>query len=162
MRLLVSGLAVLVMLLFAATTARATPTGNYRPELPPAALGNGCHPLPAGISLEFSYQVRRDDAEDGQRRMLLQYDLIDEQVVRSRLIAAFRAAGLAERPGDELGYLMPGGGEITAALRPYAVDADSIVRGEVILTMPETPAAGRGGVCDKPSSTKRFAAAGRS
>jgi len=154
MRALAVGVAVLIVLGFAGATGRAVPGGNYRPTLPPAALENGCHPLPAGLRLDFPYEVRHDDVERGTRTLLLHYDLLDEQAVRQRLAASFQAAGLAPRPGS--GYALPDGGEIRAEVRPFDVPADSIVRGEVRLVLPEAPPTSAEAVCDRPSSTKRF------
>ncbi|HYG92231.1 MAG TPA: hypothetical protein VD859_01480, partial [Nocardioides sp.] len=39
---------VLAVLLLSHRIGRAEPTGDYRPELPPDALTNGCYPLPSG------------------------------------------------------------------------------------------------------------------
>ena len=140
---------VLAALLVSPHLGRASPTGNYRPDLPADALASGCYPLPAGLTLDFPYQVRRDgDVGRGagrHRRLVLQYDRLDAVSVRARLGAALRRAGLPEDAAT-----------VTAYPR---VPADAVVRGQVVLSLPvvaQSTAAPDPAQCLDPFTTKRF------
>ena len=140
---------VVAALLVSPHVGRAAPTGNYRPVLPADAIANGCYPLPAGLTLDFPYQVRRDgDVGHGarrHRRLVLQYDRLEPASVRARLTAALRRAGLPPR---------------AAAVTAYPrVPDDAVVRGQVVLTLPvveQSPDAPDPAQCANPFSTKRF------
>jgi len=85
---------LLALVLVSPHVGRAEPTGNYRPPLPAAALSTGCYPLPAGLSLDFPYQVRTDGDVGPRRRLVVQYDEVDRATVVRRLDAALARAGL--------------------------------------------------------------------
>jgi hypothetical protein len=142
-------LAFLVLVLVSGAFGRAQPGGNYRPELPPAALENGCWPLPEGVRLDFAFQVRTDGEIAGpqgpRRRIVLQYDLIDAATARSRIHDAFRAASYAGDVRVDVSALT-------------GVASDSIVRGTAVIELPSTPRQSDSPVCAEPFSTKRFAA----
>jgi len=127
---------------------RAEPTADYRPPVPADALANGCYPLPAGLRFDFPYQVRSDAdvaTPRPHRRLVLQYDERDAATVRRMLGAELSAAGL------------PAGAAVVTPLD--GVPAGSIVRGTVVLTLPQVadqrPA---DPTCADPASTKRTAA----
>jgi hypothetical protein len=142
-------LAALALVLISPHVGRAEPTGNYRPLLPADALANGCYPLPAGMTIDFPYQVRSDGDVDGpggrHRRLVLQYDEIDRATAQQRITAALQRAGLPVASAT-----------VTAYPR---VPADSIVRGEIELSLPvvaqqtDVPDPDQ---CANPFSTKRF------
>lgn len=144
-------IALLVMLLISPHVGRAEPSGDYRPVLPADALASGCYPLPAGLRIDFPYQVRRDGdvgpPARRHRRLVLQYDLVGPGVVRSRLAAALRRAGL---PRDAA--------TVTAYPR---IPSDSVVRGQVVLRLPvarRESAVADPTACYDPFTTKRFPA----
>lgn len=161
-----TGLAVVVVLVLVALSpsfGRAEPTGNYRPDLPPDALTNGCYPLPDGLTLDFPYQVRTDGdvtVEGEQRRELtVQYDVVDADDVVESLTSSFREAGFTTvtDSGDELAFERPDTGTVTATVTPLEdIPDDSIVRGTVVLDLPSVPLSSDDPVCDDPYSTKRF------
>jgi hypothetical protein len=131
-------LAVLVVLISPAL-GRATPSGAYRPELPPDTIELGCYPLPHGLTLDFPYQVRSDGDVDGHRVLTLQWDQLDPADVRQRLDAALSRAGL------------PAG---AARVKPY--DGRAIVRGAIVLHLPVARLASDAPACRDPETTKRF------
>lgn len=139
---------VLALVLISPHVGRANPSGNYRPVLPAAALTTGCYPLPAGLTIDFPYQVRSDGDVGApghqQRRLVLQYDEVDRATVVRRLRAALARAGL---PADAA--------SVTAYPR---VPSDSVVRGQVVLTLPSEEVKSHDPQCDNPFSTKRFPA----
>lgn len=146
-----AGLALLVLALVLVSphVGRAEPTGNYRPPLPADAIASGCYPLPSGLTIDFPYQVRRDGDVDGpggrHRRLVLQYDEIDEATARARITAALRRAGLPASAAT-----------VTAYRR---IPSDSIVRGQIVLTLPSVAQASDvpdPEQCANPFSTKRF------
>lgn len=161
-----TGLAVVVVLLVVALSpsfGRAEPTGNYRPDLAPAALDTGCYPLPEGLTLDFPYQVRTDGdvIVDGEQRreLRLQYDLVGAEEVVESLTASFLDAGFtAVAPtGDVLEFERADAGSVTATVTPLAdVPEDSIVRGTVVFDLPSVPLASDDPICDDPYATKRF------
>lgn len=146
---LLPALIALVLLLVSPHVGRAEPTGNYRPPLPADALATGCYPLPSGMTIDFPYQVRSDGDVEGpggqHRRLVLQYDEVDRATAQQRITAALRRAGLP-----------PGNASVTSYAR---VPSDSIVRGEIVLTLPsvaqqrDVPDPAQ---CANPFSTKRF------
>lgn len=128
---------------------RAVPLASNRPTLPPAALDNGCFPLPAGLHLDFPYQVRQDGdvatPSGVHRRLVLQYDELDAAQVRRLLDRELAAAGLAAG---------------SATVAPIPDVGDAVVHGTVVLTLPQVkPPVGRPDiadqVCSDPASTKR-------
>ena len=146
---LLCGAAVLAALLISPHLGRAAPTGRYRPSLPPDAVVAACFPLPAGLTLDFPYQVRSDrDAGRGTaryRRMVVQYDEIDAATARTRIDAALLRAGLS-----------PSAATVTAYPR---IPADALVRGQIVLRLPlahPRPDAAQRGECLDPYSTQRF------
>ncbi|MGD9959888.1 hypothetical protein [Nocardioides sp.] len=155
---------LLVVVLFSGSFGRAEPTGHYRPALPPDALTNGCWPLPPGVRLDFPHQVRRDSDLGGEdhlrRRLVLQYDVVDEATALAGLRRAFTAGGFTPHPGPRPGMLAfhsPTSGAILASLTPLpGVPEDSIVRGTIVLNLPSTPVQSDSPVCADPFSTKRF------
>lgn len=143
-------LLLLVLLLVSPHVGRAEPSGHYRPVLPADALRSGCYPLPAGLTIDFPYQVRRDGDVTGpggrqQRRLVIQYDEIDRATAQQRITAALLRAGLPA-----------GSASVTAYPR---IPADSIVRGQIVLTLPrvaqqvDVPDPAQ---CANPFATKRF------
>lgn len=160
------GLAVVVALVLVALSpsfGRAEPTGNYRPELPPDALTNGCYPLPDGLTLDFPYQVRTDEdvTVDGEQRrhLRVQYDVVDAPEVVESLTASFLDAGFSTvtATADELAFERTDTGVVTATVTPLdGITEESIVRGTVVLDLPSIPVASDDPVCDDPYSTKRF------
>lgn len=161
-------LAGLVVLLLSPHLGRADPTQDYRPSLPPDALASGCYPLPGGVRPGFPYQVRRDGdvaTDEGPRRRLLgQYDVVDEDDALADLVAAFEAAGFRtlDDPGDHDAVLRrPGGGpRATVRIRVEqlpGVEEEDLVRGTFELDLPvrrlpaDAPA-----VCGDPKVTKRW------
>jgi hypothetical protein len=141
----------LAALLVGPHVGRAIPSGAYRPVLAIDALASGCFPLPAGLTIDFPYQVRRDgDVGHGprrHRRLVLQYDQVDPGTARARISAALRRAGLSPRAAT-----------VTAYAR---VPSDSVVRGQIVLRLPVTRRArdvADPGLCQDPSITKRFPA----
>jgi hypothetical protein len=133
---------LLALVLVSPHVGRAEPSGNYRPPLPAAALATGCYPLPAGMSLDFPYQVRSDGDVGQRRRLVLQYDQVDKATVVSRLGAALARAGL---PADSA--------TVTAYPR---IPSDSVVRGQIVLDLPQEEVKSHDPQCDNPFSTKRF------
>ncbi len=126
----------------------AEPTFNYRPALPEDALVNGCWPLPGGARFEFGYQVRRDTVElttAGTRRVLvLHYDRVDPGVARALVDAALTRAGVPER-------------RFRVWVHPFEqLDADALVRGEMVLWLPPTQPRGASPECTNPFATKNF------
>lgn len=142
--------AALVVIGISPHLGRAEPLATYRPTLPPAALDSGCFPLPAGLHLDFPYQVRRDGdvatPAGMRRRLVLQYDELSADQVRRRLEGELAAAGLSAR---------------SATVTPIPGVGDAVVRGTVVLTLPPARSpVGRPDIadqfCSNPASTKRF------
>jgi hypothetical protein len=154
---------VVAVVLLSGSSGRAHPTGGYRPDLPPAALTNGCWPLPAGVVLDFPHQVRTDgDLGDPPRRQLvLQFDVIDADTARAELREAFLVAGFADSRDDreQLVFERPGFGTVSALVTPLPGAEDFVVRGTIVLDLPVSAPSTSDPVCDQPSSTKRFTAA---
>ncbi len=141
--LVATGLATLAVALSPAL-GRAVPTGDYRPPLPPDTIALGCYPLPAGLVLDFPFQVRSDGDVEGRRVLVVQWDELDADEVRARLDAALDRAGLPRR---------------SATLTPYPdAGAGSIVRGTVELHLPVVALASDDPACRDPATTKRFPA----
>lgn len=160
-RSVIAGLVVVAAVLTALSPqfGRATPSGEYRPPLPPDALSNGCYPLPAGVEFGFPYQVRTDGDVGGRRILVIQYDLIDlEDAVRG-LENSFLVAGF-DRTDDqptELGFTKPGVGEVNAAVASLdPLTDDQIVRGTITLDLPVVERQSDDPVCFDVTSTKRF------
>lgn len=152
------------------TTDRAEVVHNYRPDLPPAALDHGCFPLPHGLRFGFGYQVRRDGdvaSPDGtRRRLVLQYDEVDERSASRLLAASFVRAGFVRtgfvgagfvRSDEAMLFRRPDVGRVAAVVRglPELSDAD-LVRGTIVLDLPSSPPASHDPACGESSSTKRF------
>jgi hypothetical protein len=140
---------LVVLVLVSPHVGRAEPLGNYRPLLPADAIRSGCYPLPAGLTLDFPYQVRSDGDVPGpggpHRRLVVQYDEIDAATARRRITAALRRAGLPAT---------------SAVVTSYPrIPADALVRGQIVLTLPvvaqrtDVPDPAQ---CANPFSTKRF------
>lgn len=137
----------LVLVALSPSFGRATPSGSYRPPLPPDALTNGCWPLPGHARLTFPYQVRSDHlalTHHGVRRQLvLHYDVLDAPAVRRRLHRAFERAEVLDR--------------VRMRVEPFEDVSDSmVVRGTVVLLLPPTEHRRGRAVCGEPSSTKQF------
>lgn len=141
---------------------RAHPTANYRPPLAPAALDNGCFPLPDGVRLDFPYQVRSDgDVETGRvsrRHLLLQFDEIDVDDAVAEVAASFGRAGFDVVSSEPvLRFRKPGVGRVRAVVQPLPdVTPDSLVRGTVALDLPTIEVQSDDPECSNPYSTKRF------
>lgn len=156
-----------VVVAFSGSFGRAQPLGSYRPVLAPAALSNGCWPLPDGVALDFPYQVRTDGdvGPPGRERrhLVLQFDLIDVDTARQQVIDAFVSAGFTEAaPPSPAGPVLvkPGIGRVEVEATALAgVPDDSIVRGTIVLTLPSTQVQTDSLLCSDPYSTKRFPAA---
>lgn len=165
-RFTVVALVALTLLLigFSNSFGRAQPTGSYRPDLPPAALANGCWSLPAGVTFGFAYQVRSDGdfGEPGRerRRLVMQFDLIDAPAAHRQVGEAFVSAGFEDRePPNPQGLVLtkPGFGRVDVVVTALAgVPDDSIVRGTIVLDLPTSAAETDSPVCSEPFSTKRF------
>jgi hypothetical protein len=141
--------AFVVLVLVSPHVGRAQPAGNYRPPLPADALASGCYPLPAGMTIDFPYQVRSDGDVEGPggryRRLVLQYDEIDRATAEQRITAALRRVGLPASNATVSAY--------------QRIPSDAIVRGEIVLRLPvvaqhtDVPDPAQ---CANPFSTKRF------
>ncbi|WP_182379065.1 hypothetical protein [Nocardioides sp. WS12] len=169
-------IAVLVVLLFSHSFGRAVPTNNYRPLLTTDAIESGCYPLPGDAKFDgLAYQVRWDEdveTPEGKRRHLYgQYDLVDSVEAQRLLVAAFTRVGFDEYGSQELTKngirtvdvnLAKGDEEvgITVTSLP-GTSAETLVRGEFELDLPVVAKAKDDPVCDSPSSTKRWADAGK-
>jgi hypothetical protein len=151
---LVAGLIVIVA--FSNEFGRADPTGKYRSYVPPPVLTNGCYPMPEGVVLDFPHQVRRDDDVRGRRRLVLQFDLIDADTARKKLVRAFTDAGFRRVPGEGVLLERRGVGRVAADVSALDVADDSIVRGTIQLNLPATPRAFDDPFCRDPYITKRF------
>ena len=160
--LLLGGAVVLLLVVLSPSFGRAHPTGNYRPDLPPAALNTGCFPLPAGLVLPFAHQVRTDgdvDTPGGpRRRLVVQFDLVDADTARAALYEAFVAAGFARVPGppEQATFSRPSTGPVGVTVTALDVAPDVVVQGYVVLDLPSIPVASQDPVCDDPYATKRF------
>jgi hypothetical protein len=164
--LVLAGVAVVVVLL-SGSFGRAHPTGNYRPDLPPAALTNGCWALPVGVDLDFPHQVRTDGdvGEPPRRHLVLQFDEIDAETARDEVSEAFRSAGFeqgAAADPQQLSFEKPGVGSVTADVTPLEGSEDYVVRGTIVLDLPSSEPLTDDPVCGQTFSTKRFADAGGS
>lgn len=159
---------VIAVLLLSHRIGRADPTGDYRPDVPPDALATGCFPLPGGATLDFGYQVRRDgDVEvDGElrRRLVGQYDEIDEPEALEAIVADFVEAGFtaSQRPAPYHAVLRRPGEDGTDVVRAMVeqlpgIEEETIVRGTFELDLPvvELPA-DPPEVCARQEATKRF------
>ena len=154
----------IALIAFSSSFGRATPTGSYRPDLPPAALSTGCWPLPSGVRFDFAYQVRVDgdigDAGQERRRLVMQFDLIDVATARERVTRAFIAAGFdrgSVGSGEALAFHKPGVGQVAVKLSALpGTTGDSIVRGTIVLDLPSTRVQSNDPVCSQPFATKRF------
>ena len=158
---------VLVVLLLSHRFGRAEPTADYRPDLPPDALTNGCYPLPGGASLDLAYQVRRDGdvVVDGELRRVLvgQYDEVDETAALDAIVEDFTEVGYvaSERPAPYDAVLrQPGAGpaeevRVTVEQLPD-LEEDTLVRGTFELDLPVAELASDAEICADPRSTKRW------
>lgn len=151
-----------VLVLLGGSFGRAHPTGDYRPDLPPAALTNGCWPLPAGVVLDFPHQVRSDGdfGEPPRRHLVLQFDVIDAETARERLVESFQSSGFewtSSASNERLVFEKAGVGSVTATVTPLdGADADYVVRGTIALDLPSSEPLTDAHVCGQPFSTKRF------
>lgn len=163
----IAALVVLAVVLIALSPSfgRAEPSGEYRPPLPPDALKNGCYPLPDGLQLGFSYQVRTDGDVEGRRQLVVQYNLIDREEAFEALLSDFEDAGYerteSSNRGPGLGAsLRKGDVEVNAvvsALDPLT--DDQLVRGTIELDLPVVARQSDAPICSDVESTKRFAEA---
>jgi hypothetical protein len=153
-----------VLVLLGHTFGRAETTHTYRPDVPPAALDNGCFPLPHGLHLDFDYQVRADGdipvGSGSRRTLLMQFDLISLDQVRARLVGDFRRAGfkrIGSDRGDRLMFRRADTGTVSAVLAPLPdLIPGAIVQGTITFALPSIPQQGSSLACDDPYSTKRF------
>lgn len=157
-----------VLVALSPTFGRATPSGAYRPLLPPDALTNGCYPLPDGVRLDFPYQVRHDGDVNGRRNLVIQYDLIDRDAAVAALTKSFAAAGfrtpvddgVASTDGDTSArevVLQKGTTRVIARVVPMdPLTKDQIVRGTITLDLPSEQVRSSAAVCSDVTSTKRF------
>ena len=163
---LLAVVAAVVVLLLSHGFGRATPTGNYRPLLPPDALATGCYPLPDGAVLDVPHQIRRDGnvaTAAGPRRLLVgQFDLIGRDAALDRMVEAFARVGFAaaapQDDGDRRAIrLTKGGVTVTVTAAPYPnTGPGTLVRGEFTMDLPVITAAKDDPVCSDPKSTKRW------
>lgn len=164
-------LVVLAVLLLSHSFGRAVPTNNYRPLITTDAIASGCYPLPGNAQLDLPYQVRWDEDVDqgaGERRILRgQYDLVDRDEARRRLVASFTAVGFAvveDTDDADSSYvvLRDGVEEITiSVIEIPGTSAETLVRGDFVLDLPVAELARPDDpICSFPSSTKRWAEAG--
>ena len=159
---------VLVVLLLSHRFGRAEPTADYRPALAPGALETGCFPLPGGATLDIDHQVRWDGDldRDGvtRRRLVGQYDEIDEPEALAAIVADFVEAGFvaSRRPAPYDAVLGKPGAEGLDVVRVQVaqlagIEEDTIVRGNFVLDLPvaelspDAPA-----VCRNREVTKRW------
>lgn len=154
MAALVLGLVVIVA--FSNEFGRARPTGAYWGSVPPPVLTNGCYPLPHGVTFDFPHQVRTDGDVDGRRRLVLQYDLIDEETARRELVRAFTREGFRRIPGEQIRLSRSDARRVTATVTPLDVPDDATVRGTIELDLPVADRASGDPHCRDPYLTKRF------
>lgn len=159
---------VIVVLLLSHRFGRADPTGDYRPDVPPDALATGCFPLPGGVTLDFGYQIRRDgDVEvDGElrRRLVGQYDEIDEAEALDAIVADFIEAGFvaSKRPAPYDAVLRKSADGRAELVRVSVdqldgIEEDTLVRGTFELDLPVARlSADAPAVCSDPRATKRW------
>ncbi len=159
---------MLAVLLLSHRFGRATPTEDYRPDVPADALAAGCFPLPGGVTLDFGYQVRRDgDVEvDGEvrRRLVGQYDEIDEGDALAAIVADFVEAGFvaSERPAPYDAVLREPGAGRADVVRVMVeqlpgIEEDTVVRGTFELDLPVVKApVDAPALCSDPKVTKRW------
>lgn len=159
---------VLAVLLLSHRFGRADPTGDYRPALAPDGLAIGCYPLPGGVTFDFGYQLRTDgDVEvDGElrRRLVAQYDEMDEDQALDAIVADFAEAGYvaSDRPAPSYDAVLrrPGGARadvVRVTVEPLpGVEEDVLVRGIFALDLPVAEAGSDSPACDDPESTKRW------
>lgn len=143
----VGALVAVVLLLLSPTFGRADVSGQYRPDLPPDGLANGCYPLPGGVVPDLAYVLRHDgdtvDAQGVRRRVVLHFDLVDAAQAVSTVTAQLDAAGVAD--------------DVTVRARDFPdLPDDAVVRGEMVLDLPSIAVQSDDPVCDDPNSTKRF------
>lgn len=156
--------AVLAVLLLSHSFGRAVPTNNYRPLITTDAIASGCYPLPGGARLDLPYQVRRDEdveTPQGERRILRgQYDLVDLDEARERLVGSFEAVGFRAGPtgADGATTLTKGPEQVTVTVTELpGTSAETLVRGDFVLDLPVVAVARPDDpVCTDPKSTKRW------
>lgn len=160
--MIVALLVVAGLFAFSNSFGRAEPTGNYRPPMPPLPLETGCYPLPDGVELDFSHQVRRDgDLEvDGEtrRRLIVQWNLVDLETAADAVLAAFTEAGFTQvsRSAREATVTRPDTGPVSWTLTPFDVDDEVVVRGRITFDLPAIEVQSDDPICSVPSATKRF------
>ena len=160
---------VLVVLLLSHSFGRAVPTNNYRPLITTDAIASGCYPLPGDAQLDLPHQVRWDgdvETAQGERRILRgQYDLVDLDEARDRLVRSFEAAGFAFNPynhsvspSDDSLTLFRGSEHVTITVTELpGTSAETLVRGTFVLDLPVAQLARPDDpVCADPKSTKRW------
>lgn len=160
----VGALVALVLLLLSHSFGRAVPTNNYRPLITTDAIASGCYPLPGNAQLDLPYQVRWDEdvaTEQGERRILRgQYDLVDLDEARERLLGSFERVGfrVGSTGADGATNLTKGSEQITIMVTELpGTSAETLVRGEFVLDLPVAePARPDDPVCSDPKSTKRW------
>ncbi len=164
------GVLAVVLVALSPSFGRAEPSGEYRPPLPPDALTTGCYPLPDGVELDFSYQVRTDGDVRGRRQLVIQYNLIDRDEALRAVVRSFTNAGFAvdtraaAPPGDEgaVRTFALARDEETVTGRVIPMDPltdDQIVRGTIELSLPVVARQSDDAVCFDVESTKRFSEA---
>jgi hypothetical protein len=158
-------LLAVIVLLVSPHVGRADPTGNYRPLLPADALATDCFPLPGGVDLDVAYQVRRDGdvvTDRGPRRRLhAQVDLVDAPTARQRVVAAFARAGFRTtgRPGPDgtVRLVDAAGAEVRVTVTAIpGTGPGTLVRSDLLLDLPPSPAPRADPVCYDPKATKRW------
>ena len=157
-RILVGALVVglLVIVVFSNEFGRAEPTGHYRSYVPPPVLTNGCYPFPDRVELDFPHQVRTDGDDAGRRHVLLQFDLIDAETAREKLVSAFTDGGFRQLPGEQLRFERRDTGVVNATVSALDVPDDSVVRGTITLDLPAVQRTYDDPFCRDPYITKRF------
>ena len=135
------------------------PTGAFRQPVTSTRIDGACSPLPDGVTLGFSHQVRSDHLmEDGDaavRAIRLQFNLIDADEVEREVETDLVAAGFSEQvrgEGDFRYFRRDDHDVVGFAVDPLWEDrTDAIVRGVMWLRLPantyqDEPSDCRGGV----------------
>jgi hypothetical protein len=120
------------------------PTGAFRQPVTTTRIDGACSPLPDGVTLGFSHQVRSDhlsqDGDAAVRAIRLQFNLVDPEEVEREVETDLEAAGFSERvrgEGDFRYFRSDDYGAVGFAVDPLREDrADAIVRGAMRLHLP--------------------------
>jgi hypothetical protein len=145
-RVLVVASAVVVLGVVLASPLFGTshPTGSFRQPVTTTRIDGECSPLPDGVKLGFSHQVRSDhlsqDGDAAVRSIRLQFNLIDADEVEREVETDLVAAGFSERvrgEGDFRYFRRDDYGVVGFGVDPLWEDrADAIVRGVMRLHLP--------------------------